>query len=402
MIAVVGGGAAGFFAAINAAGNGEDVILLEAGGKLLSKVRISGGGRCNVTNGAESLSVLLEGYPRGFKELRGPFSRFNNRHTIQWYEDRDVPLKTEQDGRVFPVSDDSISIVNCLLSEAQRCGVRIRMNQKVEKIIPQEKGFKLIVGNSSVDADKVIVTTGGGRDMNAFRWLSELGLEIIDPVPSLFTFNIPTSPLKELMGVSIPDVELAIVNSKFSTRGPVLITHWGLSGPAVLKLSSLAARYLSGVNYAFSIQLDFLPDESLDSLMEVISDQKKTNPRQAVSSFRMEKFTARFWLRLIQLSGIPSDLDWGNVSKSQIRSLVETIKQFRLPVKGKTTFKEEFVTSGGISLKEIDFKTMESKKVPGLYFAGEVLDIDGVTGGYNFQAAWTTAFIAGESAAASK
>jgi predicted Rossmann fold flavoprotein len=204
------------------------------------------------------------------------------------------------------------------------------------------------------------------------------------------------------MGVSIPDVELAIVNSKFSTRGPVLITHWGLSGPAVLKLSSLAARYLSGVNYAFSIQLDFLPDESLDSLMEVISDQKKTNPRQAVSSFRMEKFTARFWLRLIQLSGIPSDLDWGNVSKSQIRSLVETIKQFRLPVQGKTTFKEEFVTSGGISLKEIDFKTMESKKVPGLYFAGEVLDIDGVTGGYNFQAAWTTAFIAGESAAASK
>lgn len=399
MIAVVGGGAAGFFAAITAASNGQKVVLLEAGNKLLAKVRISGGGRCNVTNGAETLMNLLDGYPRGNKELRGPFTRFNNQHTMQWFEDRGVSLKTEPDGRVFPVSDDSGSIVDCLLSEAKQYDVHVLMNHRVEQIISYAKGFKLIIGGSAMEADKVIVTTGGGRDMNAFRWLSELGLEIIDPVPSLFTFNIPQSPFKELMGVAIPDVEVTIMNSKFCNRGPVLLTHWGLSGPAVLKLSSLAARYLSGVNYVFSIRLDFLPDESFESMIEIFNNQKKKHPRQTVSSFRMEKFTARFWLRLIQLSGIPLELDWGNVSKAQLRTLVETIKNSRLQVRGKTTFKEEFVTSGGISLKEIDFKTMESKKIPGLYFAGEVLDIDGVTGGYNFQAAWTTAFIAGESAA---
>ncbi|MFM7080225.1 MAG: NAD(P)/FAD-dependent oxidoreductase [Bacteroidota bacterium] len=399
MIAVVGGGAAGFFAAITAASNGQKVVLLEAGNKLLAKVRISGGGRCNVTNGAETLMNLLDGYPRGHKELRGPFTRFNNQHTMQWFEDRGVSLKTEPDGRVFPVSDDSSSIVECLLSEAKQYDIHILMNHRVEQIIPYAKGFKLIIGGSAMEVDKVIVTTGGGRDMNAFRWLSELGLEIIDPVPSLFTFNIPQSPFKELMGVAIPDVEVTIMNSKFCNRGPVLVTHWGLSGPAVLKLSSLAARYLSGVNYVFSIRLDFLPGESFESVMEIFNDQKKKHPRQTVSSFRMEKFTARFWLRLIQLSGIPLELDWGNVSKAQLRTLVETTKNSRLQVRGKTTFKEEFVTSGGISLKEIDFKTMESKKIPGLYFAGEVLDIDGVTGGYNFQAAWTTAFIAGESAA---
>lgn len=402
MIAVIGGGAAGFFAAIQAASKGANVLLLEGGDKLLSKVRVSGGGRCNVTNGADSIPQLLEGYPRGNKELRGPFSRFNNQHTVEWFEDRGVPLKTEPDGRMFPVSNDSSSIVDCLLNEARRFGVQVLTHHKVERIIPDQVRFKIITNTKEIEVDRVIVTTGGGRDLNAFRWLSDLGLEIIAPVPSLFTFNIPHSPFKDLMGVSVSDVEIKIGASKFESRGPMLITHWGLSGPAVLRTSAFAARFLADVNYDFTIQLDFLPEESDDCLMELFNDQKKNHPRQKVASYRVEKFTARFWLRLVELSGIPAELDWGNVSKSQFRALVDSVKSYKLQVKGKTTFKEEFVTSGGVSLKEIDFKRMESKRIPGLFFAGEVLDIDGVTGGFNFQAAWTTAFIAGDSAAASE
>lgn len=401
MIAVIGGGAAGFFAAIQAASKGASVILLEAGSKLLSKVRVSGGGRCNVTNGAASIHQLLEGYPRGNKELRGPFSRFNNQHTMQWFEERGVRLKTESDGRMFPVSDDSTTIVDCLTGEARKFGVQVLVNHKVDKIITTQKGFHLMVDSRKIEVDQVIVTSGGGRDSSAFKWLSDIGMEIIEPVPSLFTFNIPGSPLKDLMGVSVSDVEVKIVSSKFGARGPVLITHWGLSGPAILKTSSFGARYLAGVNYDFPIQLDWLPDEPGESFMDVLLHQKQNHPRQKVVSCRFEKFTARFWQRLVELSDIPFDLEFGNISKVQLRKLVDSVKAMKLQVKGKTTFKEEFVTSGGVSLKEIDFKTMESKKVPGLYFAGEVLDIDGVTGGFNFQAAWTTAFIAGDAAASS-
>ncbi|MFM7053459.1 MAG: NAD(P)/FAD-dependent oxidoreductase [Bacteroidota bacterium] len=398
MICVIGGGAAGFFAAINAASQGCKVTILEKGIKVLSKVRISGGGRCNVTNGVATLQGLLDGYPRGNKELRGPFTKFSNQDTMNWFEDRGVRLKVEKDGRVFPVSDDSGSIIDCLLDEADRLGVAIKLGFAVECISTSQSGFIIHSNNNSIQASKVIVTTGGGSKLESYKWLQTLGVQIVSPVPSLFTINIPDSPYLDLMGVSVQDALVSVVGKKISSRGPILFTHWGLSGPAILKCSSIAARQLHESNYEFDVQLDLLPDLSQDALRDMIREMCKQHPNKKISSLKFDGISTRLFERLIELSGIEISQDLGNLSKQSTNKLVDIIKATKMSVRGKTTFKEEFVTCGGVSLKEIDFKRMESKVVPNLFFAGEVLDIDGVTGGFNFQAAWTTGFIAGTSA----
>ncbi|MGR6087073.1 MAG: NAD(P)/FAD-dependent oxidoreductase [Arcticibacter sp.] len=398
MICVIGGGAAGFFAAINAAALGCKVIILEKGNKVLSKVRVSGGGRCNVTNGVATLQGLLDGYPRGRKELIGPFNKFNNQDTMNWFEDRGVRLKIEDDGRVFPVSDDSGSIVDCLMDEAHRLGVEIMLGFAVDSISTYPTGFIIHTNHQSINASKVIVTTGGGSKMESYNWLQSMGIKIVSPVPSLFTFNIPDSPYLDLMGVSVQYAVVSVVGTKIATRGPLLFTHWGLSGPAVLKCSSIAARQLHESNYQFDVQLDLLPDLSHDALRETIREMCERYPNKKIGSLKFDGISSRLNERLIELAGIQGSQDLGNLSKQSTNRLVEIIKNTRMRVRGKTTFKEEFVTCGGVSLKDVDFKKMESKTIPNLFFAGEVLDIDGITGGYNFQAAWTTGFIAGTSA----
>lgn len=398
MIYVIGGGAAGFFAAVSAASQGCKVTILEKGNKVLSKVRISGGGRCNVTNGVATLQGLLDGYPRGHKELRGPFVKFNNQDTMNWFEDRGVRLKIEKDGRVFPESDDSASIIQCLKDEVARLGVEVKLGFSVDGISLLSDGFKIHSGKNSLDARKIIITTGGGSNIESFSWLQQLGIQIIAPVPSLFTFNIPDSPFVDLMGVSVQDAILSISGSKIAVRGPLLYTHWGLSGPAVLKCSSIAARMLQESNYSFEVQIDLLPEVSQDNLRTQFRTLSLQQPSKKIETIRLDGISSRLFEKLCELSGIPSGLDLGNLSKQASNRLVESVKAMRLKVVGKTTFKEEFVTCGGVSLKEIEFKTMECKKHPGIHFAGEVLDIDGITGGYNFQAAWTTGYIAGVSA----
>jgi predicted Rossmann fold flavoprotein len=398
MIAVVGGGAAGFFAAIHAAMAGNKVVILEKSNKLLAKVRVSGGGRCNVTNGVETIAGLLEGYPRGSKELRGPFTRFNNQDTMRWFEERGVKLKIEEDGRVFPISDNSLSIVNCLMTEASALGVRIELNVEVNRITQQHGTFRLQTNGGMIDADKVIVTAGGAAKTDSYGWLSVLGLKIIKPVPSLFTFNVPDSPFLDLMGLSVQDAIVTVSGSKFKSRGAILFTHWGLSGPAVLRTSATAARFLNESGYQFEVLVDFLPNVNADEMREQIRGLVKVSPSKKVESLKWDALSSRLWERICKLSDMREGLDLGNLSNQILNRLVESVKRCRFQVSGKTTFKEEFVTCGGVSLDEIDFKSMESKRVPGLYFAGEVLDIDGITGGYNFQAAWTTGFISGTAA----
>ena len=398
MICVIGGGAAGFFAAINAAALGCKVTILEKGNKVLSKVRVSGGGRCNVTNGVATLQGLLDGYPRGRKELISPFNKFNNQDTMNWFEDRGVRLKIEDDGRVFPVSDDSGSIVDCLMNEAHRLGVEIKLGFAVDSISTSPTGFIIQTNHQSINASKVIVTTGGGSKMESYNWLQSMGIKIVSPVPSLFTFNIPDSPYLDLMGVSVLDAVVSVVGTKTATRGPLLFTHWGLSGPAVLKCSSIAARQLHESDYQFDVQLDLLPDLSHDALRETIREICERYPNKKIGSLKFDGISSRLNERLIELAGIQGSQDLGNLSKQSTNRLVEIIKNTRMRVRGKTTFKEEFVTCGGVSLKDVDFKKMESKTISNLFFAGEVLDIDGITGGFNFQAAWTTGFIAGTSA----
>ncbi|MFN5324991.1 MAG: NAD(P)/FAD-dependent oxidoreductase [Bacteroidota bacterium] len=402
MIAIIGGGAAGFFAAIQAAQNGCEVAIIEASNQLLSKVRVSGGGRCNVTNGATSIQELLEGYPRGNKELRGPFTRFNNQDVQSWLEQRGVDLKIEEDGRVFPVSDDSGTIISCFMREVDRLGVKIICGFKVQKINRIDSGFELVADDRKISANRVIITAGGSRKLSGYDWISSLGINIIEPVPSLFTFNTPQGPFKQLMGISFKDVEVAILGTKFKTRGALLFTHWGLSGPAILKLSSIAARKLHELDYVFRVSIDFLPDEEASELNLMFRNIKSTQSRKQILSFRHPAFSSRFWEVICQISNIQSGLDWGNISNTQLDAIVTSLKSVTLQVRGKTTFKDEFVTCGGVDLKEVDFKSMQSKRIPGIYFAGEVLDIDGITGGYNFQAAWTTGYIAGSSACESK
>lgn len=397
-IAIIGGGAAGFFAAVNCADMYPQhrVTIFEKGKKLLSKVRVSGGGRCNVTHACFDVQLLAKNYPRGEKQLKSCFSRFMTTDTIKWFEERGVNLKAENDGRMFPVSDSSQTIIDCLLQEAEKHNVQIETGCDVIRMEKKEDGkieltFRYEEKRSF---DAVLIATGGSPSASGFDWLRDSGHDIIPPVPSLFTFNIPKNKVTELMGVSVNPARVKILQTNYSNEGPLLITHWGMSGPAVLKLSSLAARELATRNYKFKIQVSWLTDKKEDTLRAEFIEMKKTFATRLVYNFIEFGLPKRLWQFLLDKSGIPEHQQWAQLSKDQLNKLVSSLMYDEYSVSGKTTFKEEFVTCGGVSLKDVNFQTMESKIMKGLYFAGEVLDIDAVTGGFNFQAAWSTGFVA--------
>ena len=398
-VIVLGGGAAGFFAAIHAAEQGAEVTLLEKTSKLLSKVKVSGGGRCNVTNIVSEPSLLVLNYPRGSRELLGPFTRFGTVQAREWFEQRGVPLKAEPDGRVFPLSDNSQSIVDCLLQAAHTSGVRVELNTRIDSIKSVDEGFELTGEKRRLYADAVIIATGGHSDIRSYEWLQKFGHNIIGPVPSLFTFNIPDSRFTDLMGLSVERARIKIDGSKFESEGPLLFTHWGLSGPAVLKLSAFAARELHERKYQFQITVSFFPDLNEEQLRNRLSVHASENKLKKIRNSKFGDMPVRLWERLAELSGITDQMNWADAGKQTFHKLVSNVSSLPFQVSGKTTFKEEFVTAGGIDLREVNMQTMESKKVPGMYFAGEVLNVDGVTGGFNFQAAWTTGFLSGTAAA---
>lgn len=398
-IGVLGGGAAGFFGAITCAENypQHEVILLEKSGKLLSKVRISGGGRCNVTHACYDNTLLVQNYPRGSRELRGPFEQFSTNDTIEWFNKRGVKLKTEADGRMFPVTDNSETIAQCLMDAAKNAGVKIKTNLLQLSLSREENDFRVVIqGKEEIFFDKILIATGSGTKTESFDWLAKLGHKIIPPVPSLFTFNLQNHPLKELAGVSVEKTTAKIAGTKLEQQGPILITHWGLSGPAILKLSAWGARELAERNYEFNVIINWLPLFKDETLREKLQKVRDENLKKLIITYSpFPEIPARLWRKIADLSGINEDLRWADISKKHLNILTENLLRSNFAVKGKSTFKEEFVTAGGVSLKDVNLKTMESKKCPGLFFAGEVLDIDAVTGGFNFQNAWTTGFIAG-------
>lgn len=401
-ISVIGGGAAGFFGAISCILHNPEteVTLLEKSPKLLSKVKVSGGGRCNVTNATFDPATLSKNYPRGEKQLKQAFREFSTKDTVAWFEKRGVSLKTEPDGRVFPVSDDSQTIIDCLVKEARVHGVKILTQFGISTI--QKKGNSFILkGKSGVDikTDLVLVATGGGNNPSSYQWLKDLGHTIVPPVPSLFTFNVPDNRLNGLQGISVPEAIISIPEIKAKQTGPLLITHWGFSGPGILKLSAWEARELAERNYDFQFNINWLPEYNEEELREALYLMKTGSGKNAGNSYSDFKLPKRLWERLLELCRIDPEVKWGQVPKKNLNFLVIELNKGAYRAKGKTTFKEEFVTCGGIDLNEIDFSTMESKVCKGLYFAGEVLNIDGITGGFNFQAAWTTGYIAGKNMA---
>lgn len=393
---IIGGGAAGFFAAIKCSENNSKrkVLLLEKSRKLLSKVKISGGGRCNVTHACFQPAELVKYYPRGQKELRGPFSQFQPSDTIEWFENRGVTIKKESDGRMFPDTDDSQTIIDCLLEAAKK--VEIQCGKSVVAIDVVENGFSIkLRGDEHIHAKHVVIATGSspaGHDL-----AKQLNHSVVKPIPSLFTFNIPNSPLEHLSGVSVEEVRVALPEFRAHYIGPILITHWGFSGPAVLKLSAFCAKELHACDYQTTTQVDWTPDTSDEKLRELIIGTKSAHSKRTVANDPIIPLPKQLWKELVMRSSIDETTRWINISKKHIENLVQKIKRDRYSISGKTTYKQEFVTCGGVNLSEVNFKTMESKKVPNLYFAGEVLDIDGITGGFNFQAAWTTGWLAGRS-----
>lgn len=397
-VAVIGGGAAGFFAALSCKAHYPDaaVTIYEKSDKLLAKVKVSGGGRCNVTHACFTNSELLKYYPRGRSFLKSIFRQFSTQDTVDWFEQRGVNLNTEADGRMFPTSNKSQTIIDCLLQEAERLGVEIAMKTPVTSAIRSEGEFKLTTKKGTVSVDKVIIATGGSPKLEGLQWLADIGHDIVPPVPSLFTFNMPNEPITELMGVVANDAVVGIQGSKLNAQGPLLITHWGMSGPAILKLSAFGARELADFNYQFKVQVNWLGSTKEHELREQIpAIVEELNDRQVRGKNPFE-LANRLWLHLIEKAGIESSMKWVEVDKKGKNRLMNILTNDVYEVSGKTTFKEEFVTCGGVSLASVDKKTMQSQVVPGMYFTGEVLDIDGVTGGFNFQAAWSTGFVAGK------
>ncbi len=390
---VIGGGAAGFFAALAAkeAHPKAKVAIVEKTAVLLSKVRVSGGGRCNVTHSCFDPLPFSKHYPRGEKELLGPFHRFQATHTVEWFESRGVTLKAEADGRMFPTTNSSETIIDCLLAEAAKLDVEIHLRQRVESVEKKEDHFLLQVKDKiPFRAKKIILATGSSAEGHS--WAKSLGHTVSSPVPSLFTFNVPDSPLLELSGVSFEKVKLQLAETSFTQTGPLLITHFGFSGPAALKLSAWGARYLHEKNYHVELVINWLPELTLDAVKKQLYALKTSSPQKNILSENPFRMTKSFWKVFI---GDLSPLRLNDISLKELDQLSLKLHADSYQVEGKTTNKEEFVTCGGISLKEVNFKTMESRICPGLFFAGEVLDIDGITGGFNFQNAWTTGFIAG-------
>ncbi|WP_242919163.1 NAD(P)/FAD-dependent oxidoreductase [Pontibacter liquoris] len=406
-VVVIGGGAAGFFGAIACAQANPkaQVMLLEKSNKLLAKVRVSGGGRCNVTHHCFEPAAFANFYPRGARQLKEAFKRFGAADTITWFEQRGVKLKAEADGRMFPLTDNSETIIHCLLHEAKRTGVQVRTNTGVTGIEPitggsQQKYTLHLSSGQSITADKVLVCTGGNPKTTGYDWLRALGHPIQEPVPSLFTFNVPGSPFKELQGVSVPSARVRVAGQKLAYEGPLLITHWGYSGPAVLKLSAWGARLFHDQQYQFTILINWIPTLTEETLREHLQQYRQAHPQKVVATNPLFGLPQRLWKALAHLADIPAETKWAELPGKNTNKLVEALHRAPFEVKGKTTFKEEFVTCGGVDLSQVNMRTMESRLQPGLYFAGEVLDIDGITGGFNFQAAWTTGYLAGLAMAA--
>jgi len=401
-IVVAGGGAAGFFGAITCAESLADaeVILLEKSPELLAKVTISGGGRCNVTHACFDPGKLTTYYPRGSRELLGAFHRWQPRDTVTWFESRGAKLKTEDDGRMFPVTNKSTTITDCLIHAAKEAGVDIRVRAGLAGASRLEgrAGFLLTLSNDKqIECDRLLLATGGNQNSISFSIAEALGHTIEPLVPSLFTFHVENQVLKGLEGLSVPDGEVRVAGTKLVQRGPVLITHWGLSGPAILKLSAWGARVLHDQGYDFTLNVNWLGGYDVERAWGELVKTKQGNSRQVISVHPLFGLPRRLWERLTAAAGIRNDVQWASISNAALQNLRDHLVASTFHVRGKSLFKEEFVTCGGVRLKEVDFRTMESKKCPGLHFAGEVLDIDGVTGGFNLQAAWTTGWIAGKS-----
>ena len=404
-IAVIGGGAAGFFSAISVKTHHPKarVIIFEKTKKLLSKVKISGGGRCNVTHHCFEVNELVKFYPRGGKSIRKAFNIFSTKDTIKWFEERGVALKTESDGRMFPVTNSSQTIIDCLMNEISKLGITIKTETPIKKISQEGIGYTLHINGkerfgikSDQYFDKVIVATGGTPRKEGFEWLSELSHTIKEPVPSLFTFNMPNEKIVELMGVVVDPVTVKIMGTKFKSKGPLLVTHWGMSGPAILKLSAFGARILNEKQYQFKLLVSWIGDQNEKNVRLSLDKTVDDYPKKKVQNLNPFNLPGRLWIFLLKKLGIPEDMIWKNLGRKNMNRIVHTLLNDEYEVSGKTTFKEEFVTCGGISLQDIDIKTMQSKRYSSLYFAGEILDIDGITGGFNFQNAWTSGFIAGK------
>ena len=399
-IVVAGGGAAGFFAAITCAESipDSDVVLLEKSPELLAKVTISGGGRCNVTHACFDPARLAEHYPRGQRELLGPFHRFQPRDTVRWFEERGVELKTEPDGRMFPVTDKSTTITGCLINEAREAGVRLFTGKGLASAVRTERGFVLeLTDGSRMECGRLLIATGGNQNSPVFDLIKKLGHTVQPLRPSLFSFHCEDPRLKDLAGVSVAGVEVSVPGTSLRQRGPMLVTHHGLSGPAILKLSAWGAPRFHELDYHFSIEANWVPGAREADIRAAIAACREEHPKKIVMNYNPWGIPVRLWNSIAAHAGISHANIWNQLSRAQIDALSRELVRSEFRINGKSMNKDEFVTCGGVSLAEVDFKTMQSKKCRGLYFAGEVLDIDGVTGGFNFQSAWTTGWIAGKS-----
>jgi len=398
-VAIIGGGAAGFFSAMAVKGNypEAEVIIFEKSQKVLSKVKISGGGRCNVTNGCTDKTELSKAYPRGSRFIKQAFYTFSTEDTQKWFESRGVSLITQQDNCVFPTSQNSQSIIDVFMSEIKRLEITIEFGKGVKSIQQKENNIQLgFMSGIPILFNKVIVATGGTSRRENFLWIEKVGHKIEDPIPSLFTFNMPNESIIELMGIVVKNAIVSIQGTKLQAKGALLITHWGMSGPVILKLSAFGARILSEKDYQFTVQVNWVNETSFDDVLFALISIKSENPNKKIVTIKPFNIPERLWVFLLNKNDFSIDKKWNEIGRKGLNKLVHILTNDSYTTKGKTTFKEEFVTCGGISLKSINTKTMESKSINNLYFAGEVLDIDGITGGYNFQAAWTTGFIAGK------
>lgn len=394
---IVGGGAAGFYAALQVAERKPlwSIVILEKTTKVLTKVKISGGGRCNVTHHCFDPIELSHHYPRGEKVLKNLFKKYQASDVVAWFKDKGVKLKFEEDGRMFPVTDNSQTIIDCFLSEAHRHNIQIELASLVTEVkLDDGESFSILTQHTRYQAKKVLITTGGNPNRQSYQWIESLGHSILSPKPSLFTFNDSNKKFSDLMGISVPDAEVKIAGTKFSQTGSLLITHWGLSGPVVIKLSAWSAEFLFEKKYEFTTLVNWIggiKEEELRSELQICREQHR---KKSIITNPLFNLPSRLWQRLCELAEIPEDKIWAELPQKNLNKLIESLIRCPFHIKGKTTFKEEFVTCGGVDLKDIDLERMESKKVKNLFFAGEVLNIDGETGGFNFQSAWTTAYIA--------
>lgn len=400
-IVVVGGGAAGFFGAITAAETFPEatVVILEKNRQVLGKVRVSGGGRCNVTHACFDNRQLVKHYPRGERWLRPLLNQFDAQATIRWFESRGVPLKTEPDGRMFPTTNSSETIIDCLLRTADRLRVNVRTSCGVTELSRTESAWNLLLSTGeTITADRVLIAVGGYPQRPSYGWLppANAPAALVSPVPSLFTFNVPDSPLLALAGVSVPNAQVSIQGTNQRQSGPLLLTHWGFSGPAVLRLSAWAARDLANVDYRFTLRIQWLGDLNENQIRDGFNNFRQQHPKKLITSQNPFGLPARLWDSFTEEAGLPNTARWGELPGKAQNRLIEKLTNSQFQVVGKSTFKEEFVTCGGIALGSLNPQTLESTEHPGLFFAGEVLDVDGITGGFNFQNAWTTGFVAGK------